>query len=248
MAEDLSKKRTEILKEVLKKDEKKKSDERVKILREALEKGRGAKEAPPLDSNKNRALREKLGISKKEAPVNKLEGGEEKDAVKSEIRKNLEATEADWEKMEEDLDWMAREEEAKRILGIEGLEKIERLRQEAAEEIETGAPKAEPKELEEKVIVEEMEDEKAPEKKEEAEGKNKELEFEKEEKKPGEGEERRFKVGDMVRASDVGGKPKFWRVDGYDEYGRVKISRKRFLRKPEKQLIPEKVLRALNKK
>ena len=48
----------------------------------------------------------------------------------AEIKKNLEASEAEWDRIGEDLDWRAREEEARQILGEDGIRAIERLQSE----------------------------------------------------------------------------------------------------------------------
>lgn len=59
--------------------------------------------------------------------------------------------------------------------------------------------------------------------------------------------EKYFKIGDKVRAGNIDGKAEAgWRVDGFDKHGRVKIFRKKLLRKPERQLISEEELKALN--
>ncbi|MCG2694123.1 hypothetical protein L6259_02535, partial [Candidatus Parcubacteria bacterium] len=58
----------------------------------------------------------------------------------AEIRKNLEASEAEWDRIGEDLDWRAREEEARKLLGEEGIKRI----QEIKEGIEGTDEKSEP--------------------------------------------------------------------------------------------------------
>ncbi|MBU1179421.1 hypothetical protein KJ885_00575 [Patescibacteria group bacterium] len=149
--EELSGKRTKILKEAVKKGEEKK--------RQALEE-KSKKRAEIMGAALDKKPKEKVIELEAEEPKEGEGMPEElKEKLKTpeNIKKNLEETEKEWEEMEDDLDWLAREEEAKTVLGIEGMEKIERLRQEAAGEIEA-AEKPEPKIKEEPKVIVEQED------------------------------------------------------------------------------------------